>query len=91
LEVHDFIELAPSFGQIIGALQTLFAFVSLILFIIVSFTIANTMGMAVMERVNEIGTARAPVRSSPLPSPSRSITPASPITCRSARARCRSI
>lgn len=59
LEVHDFKELAPSFGQITGALQTLFAFVSLILFIIVSFTIANTMGMAVMERVSEIGTARA--------------------------------
>lgn len=59
LEVHDFKELAPSFGQITGALQTLFAFVSAILFIIVSFTIANTMGMAVMERVNEIGTARA--------------------------------
>jgi len=33
--------------------------VSVILGIIVLFTIANTMGMSVMERTNEIGTARA--------------------------------
>jgi putative ABC transport system permease protein len=59
LEVHDFKELSPSFNQIMSALGALFAFVSAILFIIVLFTIANTMGMNVMERINEIGTARA--------------------------------
>jgi putative ABC transport system permease protein len=59
LEVRDFKELSPSFNQITSSLQGLFAFVSVILGIIVLFTIANTMGMSVMERTNEIGTARA--------------------------------
>lgn len=59
LEVRDFKELSPSFNQITSSLQALFAFVSVILGIIVLFTIANTMGMSVMERTNEIGTARA--------------------------------
>jgi putative ABC transport system permease protein len=59
LEVRDFKELSPSFNQITSALQALFAFVSVILGIIVLFTISNTMGMSVMERTNEIGTARA--------------------------------
>ena len=59
LEVRDFKELAPAFNQITSSLGALFAFVSAILGIIVLFTIANTMGMSVMERTNEIGTARA--------------------------------
>ena len=59
LEVRDFKELSPTFNQIISALQALFAYVSVILGIIVLFTIANTMGMSVMERTNEIGTGRA--------------------------------
>ena len=59
LEVRDFKELSPSFNQIISSLGALFAFVSVILGLIVLFTIANTMGMSVMERTNEIGTARA--------------------------------
>jgi len=59
LEVRDFKELSPAFNQITAALGALFAFVSAILFIIVLFTIANTMGMSVMERTNEIGTGRA--------------------------------
>ena len=59
LEVRDFKELAPTFNQITSALGALFAFVTAILGIIVLFTIANTMGMSVMERTNEIGTARA--------------------------------
>lgn len=59
LEVHDFMELSPSFSAIMSALRTMFSFVSVILGIILIFTIANTMGMNVMERINEIGTARA--------------------------------
>lgn len=59
LEVRDFKELSPTFNQITSALQGLFAFVSVILGIIVLFTIANTVGMSVMERTNEIGTGRA--------------------------------
>jgi putative ABC transport system permease protein len=59
LEVRDFRELSPFLNQVLTMLRTLFAFVSTILAIIVLFTIANTMGMSVMERVNEVGTARA--------------------------------
>jgi putative ABC transport system permease protein len=59
LEARDFKELAPSLQQIIGYFQAMLAFLGLIMGIIVLFTIANTMGMSVMERTNEIGTARA--------------------------------
>jgi len=59
LEVRDYKELQPSFLQIIGFLQVIFAFLAVVLGIIVIFTTANTMGMSIMERTNEIGTARA--------------------------------
>ena len=59
LEARDFKELMPSFGQILGYFQAMFAFLGLIMGIIVVFTAANTMGMSVIERTNEIGTARA--------------------------------
>lgn len=59
LEVRDYRELSPTYSQVMAALLTLFTFVSLVLGIIVLFTIANTMGMSVMERTNEVGTARA--------------------------------
>jgi putative ABC transport system permease protein len=59
LEVRDLNEINPSFMQIIGYFQTMFAFLGLVLGIIVLFAVANTMGMSVMERTNEIGTARA--------------------------------
>jgi putative ABC transport system permease protein len=59
LEVRDFKELAPNYMQIINYLQSFFSFLALILGMIVAFTLANTMGMSVMERTNEIGTARA--------------------------------
>ena len=59
LEVRDFRQLLPIITQTLGFFYTLFAFLSLILAIIVAFTVANTMGMSVMERTNEIGTARA--------------------------------
>ena len=59
LEARTFKELAPQFEQILGYFQAMFAFLGLILGIIVLFTIANTMGMSVLERTTEIGTARA--------------------------------
>ena len=59
LEARDFKELAPSLQQLIGYFQAMLAFLGLIMGIIVLFTIANTMGMSVLERTNEIGTARA--------------------------------
>lgn len=59
LEVRDYKELQPSFLQITGFLQVIFAFLAVVLGVIVIFTTANTMGMSIMERTNEIGTARA--------------------------------
>ena len=59
LEVHDFTELQPQYNQIVGFLGAIFAFISVIMGVIVLFTIVNTMSMSVMERTNEIGTARA--------------------------------
>jgi len=59
LELRDFKELQPFYERVIGYLKVLFGFLAAILGIIVVFTVANTMGMSVMERVNEVGTARA--------------------------------
>jgi putative ABC transport system permease protein len=59
LEVRDFDELQPQFNLIIGYLAAIFTFIAVIMGVIVLFTIVNTMSMSVMERTNEIGTARA--------------------------------
>jgi putative ABC transport system permease protein len=59
LEVHDFTELSPQYNQIMGFLGAIFTFIAVIIGVIVLFTIVNTMSMTVMERTNEIGTARA--------------------------------
>jgi len=59
LEVRDFAQLEPFYKQAVGTFRAIFLFISLIMGIIVLFTIVNTMGMSVMERTTEIGTARA--------------------------------
>ena len=59
LEIHDFKELQPQYNQIVGFMSAIFTFISVIMGVIVLFTIVNTMSMSVMERTNEIGTARA--------------------------------
>jgi len=59
LEVHDFAELNPIYKQIIAFFGAIFSFISVIMAVIVLFTVVNTMSMSVMERVNEIGTTRA--------------------------------
>ena len=59
LEVRDFTEIEPQYNQITGLFRAIFAFISVILGVIVLFTVVNTMTMSVMERTNEIGTARA--------------------------------
>lgn len=59
LEVRDFVELNAMYGQIQAFFSFLFGFIALVIVVIVVFTIMNTMGMSVMERVGEIGTARA--------------------------------
>ncbi len=59
LEVRDFIERRPFYKQAVDMFDTIFLFISAIMGIIVLFTVVNTMSMSVMERTNEIGTARA--------------------------------
>jgi putative ABC transport system permease protein len=59
LEVRDFAEREPFYRQAVGMFSVIFLFISLIMGVIVLFTVVNTMGMSVVERTNEIGTARA--------------------------------
>lgn len=59
LEVRDFTELQPQYKQIIGLFGAIFSFIATVMGVIVLFTVVNTMGMSVMERTAEIGTARA--------------------------------
>ncbi len=59
LEVRDFIEISPFYGQVTGMFGAIFTFIASIMGVIVLFTVVNTMGMSVMERTAEIGTARA--------------------------------
>jgi len=58
-EVLDFRKLNPSFGQINAMFGAVFASVSLLIPVIVLFTVSNTMSMVVLERTSEIGTLRA--------------------------------
>ncbi|HVY40424.1 MAG TPA: FtsX-like permease family protein [Polyangia bacterium] len=59
LEVHDFAELQPFYTQAVGMFRAIFLFIATIMSVIVLFTVVNTMGMSVMERTAEIGSARA--------------------------------
>ena len=59
LEVREFTEINPMFNQVIAMFSAIFGFIAIIMAVIVLFTVINTMGMTVMERVNEIGTLRA--------------------------------
>jgi putative ABC transport system permease protein len=59
LEVRDFAEREPFYRQAVGMFNAIFLFISLIMGVIVLFTVVNTMGTSVVERTSEIGTARA--------------------------------
>jgi putative ABC transport system permease protein len=59
LEVRDFGERTPFFGQALSLFRSIFVFISLIIGIVVLFAVVNTMTMNVMERTTEIGTLRA--------------------------------
>jgi putative ABC transport system permease protein len=59
LEVRDFTELNPQYNQIIGLFRSIFSFITLIMVIVVVFTVGNAMSMSVVERTGEIGTTRA--------------------------------
>ena len=59
LEIRDFGELNPFYGQVIRLFSGIFLFIALVMGMIVLFAVVNTMTMNVMERTNEIGTTRA--------------------------------
>jgi putative ABC transport system permease protein len=59
MEVKDLREVYPAYGRILSFLISIFTFIAVNMGVIVLFTVANTMSMSVMERVNEIGAVRA--------------------------------
>lgn len=59
LEVLDYETLTPIYTQVIQFFDSIFGFISILISIIVLFTVGNTMSMAVVERTTEIGTLRA--------------------------------
>jgi len=59
LEVQDYETLNPSYGQTVRFFAAIFGFISILIGVIVLFTVGNTMSMAVVERTSEIGTLRA--------------------------------
>jgi putative ABC transport system permease protein len=59
LDVRDFAELTPFYGQVVRLFSGIFLFIALVMGVIVLFAVVNTMTMNVMERTNEIGTIRA--------------------------------
>jgi putative ABC transport system permease protein len=59
LDVRDFGELTPFYGQVVNMFSFIFLFIALVMGVIVLFAVVNTMTMNVMERTNEIGTIRA--------------------------------
>ncbi|CAN5171395.1 FtsX-like permease family protein [soil metagenome] len=59
LELLDFRDLNPMYGQTAQFMNSMFGFISILIAVIVLFTIGNTMSTAVVERTVEIGTLRA--------------------------------
>jgi len=59
LEVKDFGDLNPFYGQVVKMFSGIFLFIAMVMGVIVLFAVVNTMTMNVMERTNEIGTTRA--------------------------------
>lgn len=59
LELLDFKELNPLYGQTAQFMASMFGFISILIAVIVLFMIGNTMSTAVVERTVEIGTLRA--------------------------------
>jgi putative ABC transport system permease protein len=59
LETRELTELQPFYKQAVGMFLAIFSFISIVMAVIVLFTVVNTMSMSVMERTHEIGTLRA--------------------------------
>lgn len=59
LETRGLMQLQPFYKQAVGMFIAIFSFISVVMAVIVLFTVVNTMSMSVMERTHEIGTLRA--------------------------------
>jgi putative ABC transport system permease protein len=59
LEFLDFQTINPFYGQTVAMFDTILGFIAMMIVVIVTFTVGNTMNMAIMERTVEIGTVRA--------------------------------
>jgi putative ABC transport system permease protein len=59
LEIRDYSQLTPQYNETVGLFGAIFAFIVVVMGVIVLFTVINTMSMSVIERTNEIGTTRA--------------------------------
>jgi len=59
LELRDYTELTPQYNETVGLFGAIFVFITVVMGLIVLFTVVNTMSMSVIERTNEIGTTRA--------------------------------
>lgn len=59
LEVRSFMDVQPTYNQIVTMFNTLLGFVAVLMLVVTLFSVANTVNMAVSERANEIGTLRA--------------------------------
>ncbi len=59
LEVRDFTELNSQYNQVIALFRSIFSFITVVISVVVLFTVSNAMGMSVIERTGEIGTTRA--------------------------------
>jgi putative ABC transport system permease protein len=59
VEIRDWIELSAFYRQVRGMFDMIFAFIFSIVLIVVVMSVANAMGMSVVERTREIGTLRA--------------------------------
>ena len=59
LEVKGFTDFNVTYSRITAMFSTIFGFISVVIAIVVVFTIVNNLSMSVMERFNEIGTLRS--------------------------------
>lgn len=59
LEVLDYHQIQPQFGQVVRMFAALFGFVAVLMVVVTLFSVSNTIHMAVAERTREIGTLRA--------------------------------
>ena len=59
LEIKSWIELSSFYNQVHGMFDMIFGFIFLIVLTVVVMSVANSMGMTVIERTREIGTLRS--------------------------------